>query len=187
MAADNKTTTTPEATPAAPVASAKNPILTVLVLLNSLLMGAVAYFQYTTHQKLNQGTNFQDIIKSEMQKMQTETDEGATKTGEAKKDDGILLPLETFTANLAQGDGPRRFVRLNAVIKFSKTSSEEEFKAKMPKIRDVIINTLNSKRAEDLLKSEGKNYLKEEIKAAINTFLVEGEVTDVFYVGFQIN
>ncbi len=185
MAADNKTTNATEN--AAPAATSKNPILTVLVLLNTIMMGAVAYFQYSSHKKLNEGTNFQDIIKSEMQKLQTEAEEGATKTGEAKKDDGILLPLDTFTANLAQGDGPRRYVRLNAVIKFSKTSNEEEFKNKMPKIRDVIINTLNSKRAEDLLKSEGKTYLKEEIKAAINTFLVEGEVTDVFYVGFQIN
>ena len=76
---------------------------------------------------------------------------------------------------------------MNAVLKFSKKSKEEEFKARKPQIRDVIISTLNSKRPEDLLKVEGKSFLKEEIKNAINTFLVDGEVIDIYYVGFQVN
>ena len=105
----------------------------------------------------------------------------------APETQGILFPLDGFTANLAQGDGPRRFVRLEAVLKFSQDSNEEEFKAKKPQIRDRIISLLNSKKPEDLLKVEGKTYLKEEIKSAINSFLVDGKVLDVFYVGFQIN
>jgi flagellar FliL protein len=120
-------------------------------------------------------------MKSVMKDMEKEN------TGEAKQEDGILFPLDSFTANLAQGDGPRRYVRLNAVLKFSKDSNEEEFKVRKPQIRDTIISILNSKRPEDLLKVEGKNYLKEEIKAAINTFLVDGQVIDLYYVGFQIH
>ncbi len=97
------------------------------------------------------------------------------------------MPLEPFTANLAQGEGPRRYVRLEAVLKFSKSSKEEEFKAKQPQIRDAIISILNAKRPEDLLKQEGKEFLKEEIKAAVNSFLLDGNVEDIFYVGLQIN
>jgi flagellar FliL protein len=47
--------------------------------------------------------------------------------------------------------------------------------------------SLNTKRPEDLLKKEGKLYLKEEIRTAINSFLIDGNVVDVFYIGFQIN
>ena len=97
------------------------------------------------------------------------------------------MPLDRFTANLAQGDGPRRFVNLNLVLKFSQDSKEEEFKARKPQIRDTIISILNSKRPEDLLKVEGKKYLKEEIKSSINAFLLDGHIMDVFYMGFQIN
>jgi len=79
------------------------------------------------------------------------------------------------------------FVRLNAVLKFSSSSKSEEFEARKPQIRDTIISILNSKRPEDLLKKEGKVYLKEEIKASINSFLIDGKVVDIFYVGFQIN
>ncbi|MCP4912329.1 MAG: hypothetical protein GY909_04355 [Oligoflexia bacterium] len=171
--------------PANKAGGAKNPLLTVLVLVNTIAMAGIAYFQFEMHKKMTAQSSIQDVVKAEMAKVNgEETKEG---TGEAVEEDGILFPLEGFTANLAQGDGPRRFVRMNAVLKFSKDSKEEEFKSRKPQIRDTIISTLNSKRPEELLKLEGKNFLKEEIKAAINSFLVDGNVIDVYYVSFQIN
>lgn len=172
-----------EIQPPANKVSKGNPLLTILVVVNTVAALGVAYFQYSMHQKFATQPSVADIVKAELKK----NEEIETNTGAAQEEDGILFPLESFTANLAQGDGPRRFVRLNPVLKFSRSSSEEEFKARKPQIRDAIISTLNSKRPEDLLKLEGKNYLKEEIKAAINSFLVDGHVVDVFYVSFQIN
>ena len=169
--------------PAAP--SAKNPLLTILVLVNTIVISGVAFFQFQMHQKISSEPSVQDVVSAEMKKMEGE--EAKEETGEAAEEDGILFPLEGFTANLAQGDGPRRFLRLTAVLKFSKDSNEEEFKARKPQIRDTIISLLNSKRPEDLLKIEGKNFLKEELKSAINSFLVDGNIIDIFYVGFQIN
>ncbi len=174
-----------EAQPTNQGSNSKNPLLTILVLLNTVVTGAVGFLFYQNHQQTASRPSVSDIVKAEMQEMAMES-EGA-ETGMAKEEDGILFPLEGFTANLAQGDGPRRFVRLSAVLKFSRSSSEEEFKSRKPQIRDAIISTLNSKRPEDLLKLEGKNYLKEEIKAAINSFLVDGAVIDVYYIGFQVN
>ena len=164
--------------------SGTNPLLTIVMILQLVLMGGIAYFQYMAHQKLAATESVMDVVKSDMNS--SAIDE-SSETGEAREQDGVLFPLDNFTANLAQGDGPRRFVRLNAVLKFNRDSSEEEFKARKPQIRDTIISILNSKRAEDLLKVEGKSYLKEEVKAAINSFLVDGKVIDVFYVSFQIN
>ncbi len=172
--------------PANKVASAKNPLLTILVILNTVMLGAVAYFQFMSHKKLAASPSIRDVVKAEMKKV-TGEDGQVEDTGEAQVDDGKLFQLDGFTANLAQGDGPRRFVRLNTVLKFSKESNEEEFKRRKAQIRDSIITTLNGKRPEDLLTVQGKNFLKEEIKAAINSFLVDGHVIDVFYVSFQIN
>ena len=72
-------------------------------------------------------------------------------------------------------------------MKFDKKHSQKEFDARKPQIRDTIISILNSKRPKDLLEKQGKEYLKEEIKSAINNFMIDGTVTDIFYVGFQIN
>ncbi len=165
--------------------SGKNPLLTMLVLLNTVVVAVIGYMQWQTHQQLANTPSIQDVVVAEMKKSAGE--DAAILTGQAVEEDGILFPLDGFTANLAQGDGPRRFVRLNTVLKFSKDSSEKEFQARKPQIRDTIISTLNSKRPEDLLKLEGKNFLKEEIKSAINSFLVDGRVIDVYYVSFQIN
>jgi len=170
----------------APAAGGKNPLVAVLLLLNLVGMGAIAYLQFTAMKAETEKPSVRDIVKAEMKEAMGDIDDGED-FGNVKESDGHLFPLEGFTANLAQGDGPRRFVRLNAVLKFSSDSKEEEFKARKPQIRDTVISILNSKRPEDLLKKEGKAYLKEEIKAAINSFLIDGHVTDVYYVGFQIN
>lgn len=188
---------------AAPAKSgdSKGALLIAVLVLNCVLMGVVAFFQFQIHKKQSTEPSIQELVKAAVHKEGGEAkgEGGGHGGGEKDKDvppiageataetQGILFPLDGFTANLAQGDGPRRYVRLEAVLKFSQDSNEEEFKAKKPQIRDRIISLLNSKKPEDLLKAEGKTYLKEEIKSAINSFLVDGKVLDVFYVGFQIN
>lgn len=166
--------------------SGKNPLLTALVALNTLVVTGIGVVQCSAFKKQSEELSIRDIVESEMRNQKV-LPEGEEDAGMAKEEDGILFPLESFTANLAQGDGARRFVRMVAVLKFSRDSSEEEFQARKPQIRDSIISTLNSKRPEDLLRVEGKKVLKEEIKSAINSFLIDGKVQDVFYVSFQVN
>lgn len=182
MADEEITELVEEGAPSAP--SGKNPLLLIVLILNMLFMGVIAFFQYSNHAKMSKQVTMSDIeSSSEIKENGSEMEE----TGMAQEEEGMLEPLEGFTANLAQGDGPKRYVRLNAVLKFSKMAKPEEVKARKPQIRDTIISILNSKRPQDLLKVEGKTYLKEEIKAAINTFLIDGKVVDIFYVSFQIN
>jgi flagellar FliL protein len=175
------------AAPAAPATSAKNPLVTLLLLLNLVVMGAVAFLQFKSFQKISTEPSIQDVVKAEMKSAAEAANAKSDGTKEEAPNEGQLFPLEGFTANLAQGDGPRRFVRLNVVLKFNPEAKETEFKARKPQIRDSIISILNAKRPEDLLKKEGKTYLKEEIKASINSFLIDGRVEDIYYVGFQIN
>lgn len=173
-----------KAGPAAP--SPKNPLLTLLMVVNILAMGTVAYFQY----------RFMDIEakRPDLTQLLKEKDTAAAATdatGEQKAVEIVkkenLMPLDSFTVNLAQGEGPRRYVRLDAVLKMSDDAKAPEFEARKPQIRDTIISILNTKRADDLLKKEGKSFLKEEIKASINSFLVDGRVEDIYYISFQIN
>ena len=181
MADEETTQIASEGSPAG--SSGIYPLLLIVLILNIALMGVVAFFQYSSHTKEVARLTAEHIEKSAEAIAVGADDE----TGAAKEEKGILERLDGFTANLAQGDGPKRYVRLNAVLKFSDDSKPEEIKARVPQIRDTIISILNTKRPNDLLKVEGKNYLKEEIKAAINTFLVNGNVIDIFYMSFQIN
>lgn len=164
-----------------PEAVSRSPLILILLAVNLVFLGGLAFMQYKFFEKMSKEEKVKDIVASEMES-------SAVKVSKAlKKDDGVLVPLETFTANLAQGDGARRFVRLDAVLKFDKKHSEKEFEARKPQIRDTIISILNAKRPIDLLEKEGKEFLKEEIKASINNFMIDGNVIDIYYVGFQIN
>lgn len=173
---------------AAPAASSKNPLLTLLMVVNILAMGAVAYFQYKFMAMEAKRPDLTQLLKEKDAPSATAGEEatGEQKTTEVVKKEN-LLPLDSFTVNLAQGEGPRRYVRLDAVLKMSDDAKAAEFEARKPQIRDTIISILNTKRADDLLKKEGKSYLKEEIKASINSFLVDGSVEDIYYISFQIN
>jgi len=159
----------------------RSPIIIVLLIVNILALGGIAYFQMELFGQLKKQEKVADLLRADH-----DLAENPIKSA-MKKDDGILVPLQTFTANLAQGDGPRRFLRLDAVLKFNESHNKKEFEARVPQIRDSIIAILNSKRPSDLLEKDGKEYLKEEIKSSINSFIINGKVIDIFYVGFQIN
>lgn len=165
--------------------SQKNPLVALLLLVNTVGLGVVAFFQY---QFMQMEANRPDLARLLKEAKVSGTEELVS---EDKPLENIsresLVNLDTFTVNLAQGDGPRRYVRLNAVLKLSEDSEIAEVEARKPQIRDTIIGILNSKRPEDILKRDGKLYLKEQIKSAINAFLIDGKVVDIFYVGFQIN
>lgn len=164
-----------------------NPLLMLLMVVNIFAMGTVAYFQWRFMDMEAKRPDLTQLLKEQKEAPVSEEAAGEQKNPEVVKKEN-LLPLDSFTVNLAQTDGgPRRYVRLDAVLKMSDDAKVAEFEARKPQIRDTIISILNTKRADDLLKKEGKSYLKEEIKASINSFLVDGRVEDIFYLSFQIN
>lgn len=175
-----------KAGPGASAPSSKSPLLTLLMVVNIVAMGVVAYFQYRFMDMESKRPDLTQLLKEKDAPPVTDEATGEQKAVEIVKKEN-LLPLDSFTVNLAQGEGPRRYVRLDAVLKMSDSAKAAEFEARKPQIRDSIISILNTKRADDLLKKEGKSYLKEEIKAAINSFLVDGSVEDIYYISFQIN
>lgn len=169
-----------------PAPSNKNPLLLLLMIVNIAAMGTVAFFQWRFMEMEAKRPDLTQLLKEKDLSPANPDAAGEQNQPEIVKKEN-LLPLDGFTVNLAQGEGPRRYVRLDAVLKMSEDAKSAEFEARKPQIRDTIISILNTKRADDLLKKEGKGFLKEEIKASINSFLVDGRVEDIYYISFQIN
>lgn len=184
--------------------SGKNPLLVVLVLVNTLAVCAIGFFQFQNHKKLNSVTTAADVMQQQLAGGEHAEGGGEAAGGEhgapagehgapaaggasSVKTDGLMYPIDPFTANLAQGEGPKRYIRISLVLKFTKDTKKEEVDSRKPQISDAIISMLNAKKPEELLKREGKDYLKEEIKTAINNFMIDGHLEDIYYVGFQIN
>jgi flagellar FliL protein len=116
--------------------------------------------------------------------------EHGDKSAEKKKgpEFGKMVTLEQFTVNLATpGSVNPKFVRVNVSLEVPPGDAEGEVTSKMPQVRNVIIDLFNSKRPGDLATAEGRDYLKEEIRNAINGFMVTGKVKGVFFTNFALS
>ena len=54
-------------------------------------------------------------------------------------------------------------------------------------VQDTIIEILSSKSIEDVATVKGKNRVKDEIVKRINEFLIDGQVSDIFFVEFVVS
>jgi flagellar basal body-associated protein FliL len=100
---------------------------------------------------------------------------------------GRMVTLEQFTVNLSTpGSATPKFVRVNISIEVPTEEAEGEVTQKMPQVRNTIIDLFNSKRPSDLATAEGRDYLKEEIRNALNGFMVTGKVKGVFFTNFAL-
>jgi flagellar FliL protein len=111
------------------------------------------------------------------------------KKQEKKKaaDFGKMIPLEQFTVNLSTpGAVTPKFVRVAVSLEVPNEEAEHEVTSKMPQVRNTIIDLFNSKRPGDMATAEGRDYLKEEIRNAINGFMVTGKVKGVFFTNFAL-
>jgi flagellar FliL protein len=116
--------------------------------------------------------------------------EGKGKEGDKKKsaDYGKMVTLDQFTVNLSTpGSVNPKFVRVNISLEVPTDDTEGEVTSKMPEVRNVIIDLFNSKKPQDLANAEGREYLKEEIKNAINGFMVSGKVRGVYFTNFALS
>lgn len=111
-------------------------------------------------------------------------DKDAKKALEAFK----MVQLEQFTVNLSTpGSVNPKFVRVNVAIRVPNADAETELNSKMPQVRNAIIDLFNSKRPNDLATVEGREYLKEEIKNALNGFMITGKVEGIFFTNFALS
>jgi flagellar FliL protein len=103
-------------------------------------------------------------------------------------DAGKIMPLDPFTVNLSTGIGTSpRYVRMNVSVELEQGVTEKEFEVKLPRVRDTIINLLNSKKAGEINAPEGREQLKDEIKRAVNTFMQTSKVKGVYFTNFAIS
>ena len=101
---------------------------------------------------------------------------------------GAAIPLEPFVVNLADSDAAR-YLRIKISLMIDdKTRLKEvaENQALQLKLRDVILESLTSKRSQDLINAEGKNKLRHEIQEKIAVYFRAPKLMDVMFTEFVI-
>jgi flagellar FliL protein len=107
---------------------------------------------------------------------------------EHKAESKSTMDLDAFLVNLADKDSPR-FVKATLRLGLGEPKLGEELAKEsvaLAMTRDAIISILSAKTSEELLTTEGKDALRKEIRARVNTVLPKGPVTDVYIVDFVI-
>lgn len=100
---------------------------------------------------------------------------------------GSLLPLETFTVNLAD-PGVSRFLRvtIQLVLSGETTAAEVEHDPlALTRIRSSVLELLTTQRSDTLVTAEGKTALKKAIADQVAA-TVDHEVTDVLFSDFVV-
>ena len=107
---------------------------------------------------------------------------------------GLIYPAEgpiNFTVNLMTQTG-KRYLKTSMQFELDKdeikaNATKMELDKKLPMVKDTIIEILSSKSLEDVAADKGKNRVKDEIVKRINEFLIDGQVSDVFFVEFVVS
>lgn len=112
---------------------------------------------------------------------------GEKKEASAKKESkdvtGVNFSFEPFVVNLMDSGGTK-YLKVSIQIELADAKLIEKAKARTPQLRDAIITLLSMKTSEELITSEGKIILKDEIKQRANQILGEGTVLNVYLTDF---
>lgn len=100
---------------------------------------------------------------------------------------GPTVNFNKIVVNLADPGG-KRFLKTNVVIELDPDAGDlpDEVAMSTPKIKDNIIAALTSKTFDEVSTFKGKQVLKQDIMARINSFLESGKVINVYFDEFVI-
>lgn len=136
----------------------------LIVIISGLAFLAFPYFKGT--RKSNSGMKASQTSKQELVK--------------------ATLQLEPFLVNLADADEPR-FVKTTFQLGLAEDLGEEgKNSISIPAMRDSIITLLSTKTAQQILTSEGKEKLREEIRSRVNAISPKIKVLEVYIVDFVV-
>lgn len=75
----------------------------------------------------------------------------------------VFLPMEAFTVNLQAENGAEQFLQTSFTLQVADQAQVELIKLYMPHVRSRLLLLLSSKKASEILTTEGKNKLSQEI------------------------
>ena len=152
-------------------------LLYAIIIVNTLGFAAFSFMFYKAKQKEKDQPTIEQVVKGE-----AEEKEADVKKAEAFQS----IPLETFLVNLAGSRG-RKLLKVNMELEVDKNEVATEIDRRKPQVRDIIIILLSSKTYGQISTPEGKEYLKEELRDTVNSFLTKGKIKRVMFTEFIYN
>ncbi|OFZ30488.1 MAG: flagellar protein FliL [Bdellovibrionales bacterium RIFCSPHIGHO2_01_FULL_40_29] len=159
-----------------PSTGSKSYLLIALVVVNMVVVLGVGFMLYKNSQKPT--TTIEQVVEG------VEKDD---KTEQLVLEEvGKVIPLETFIVNLAGSKG-RKVLKVNMELEVKGQDIIQEIDNRKAQIRDFIIIILSSKTYDEVSTKEGKDFLRNEIKDQVNSFLSKGKIMNVYFTELIYN
>ena len=98
---------------------------------------------------------------------------------------GHIYKMEPFLVNLMD-PAQLRYLKITLHVESNQEKPNEEYEKRLPQLRDAILIILSSKNYKDIMDSEGKTSLREEIKTKMNQLLVDLKVQNIYFTEFVV-
>ena len=89
----------------------------------------------------------------------------------------ILNPADTTAV---------RLVRMSIALGVAPSEVHSELDVQKPRVQDAIIRIFTSKTVAEMDDPEDREFIKDEIRFALNKLLIKGEVLQVYFIDFTI-
>ncbi len=167
---------------AAPAPASKLPL--ILTLVNTVLMVGIGAVVWLGYKNSSSKVTLEDVAAPAQGDAAPPADkkEGDKKEGEAALD---LFVKESFTVTLADPGGSR-FAQVDVEIEVPDDFVKQEVISIRPKIRDFIIVVLSSKTYDQIESTDGRDFLREEIRNKIDGELKRGKIKNIFFTQFIV-
>ena len=155
-------------------------IIVAVVLVLLLVIGGVVAFL------LMSSSDEETAETGGAQPAQGQTKKASKKTTQRNLDAltvGPMYSLEKFQVNLLSNSG-KRFLVTEMKLEMESEDVIPELDTKKPVVRDRILSILSSKNIEEVSTPKGKDKLRDEIVAEINSFLADGTIKNVYFTKF---
>lgn len=129
--------------------------------------------------------------KKEIEAMKAEKEDSGTHEEEAlegvhpARKVGVLHPLEPFVVNLLD-PANLRYVNCRVELEVEDSGTIKEIKEREAQLRDSAIDLLSNQPYEQVLGSEGKSRLREEMLVRFNRVLTDGQISRVYITEFVV-
>ncbi len=119
-------------------------------------------------------------------KDEAEKEKAAAKSKESDKDArGHIFVMDSLLVNLADLD-KLRYLKIRINLESTEGKPNVEYEKRLPQLRDSILTVISTKTQKDIVDSEGKKKLREEITARVNQLLTQFKMKTVYFTEFVI-
>ena len=102
-----------------------------------------------------------------------------------KEPQKFIYKMDPFIVNLSDSER-MRYLKLKVEIESAEANSNEEYEKRLPQLRDTVLAILTSKTSREIMDSEGKTKLRNEIASGLNRLLTTFQIKTVYFAEFVI-